>query len=122
MNDSTVDILKQKPILFSTEMVQAILSGRKTQTRRIIKPQPTLHEQGFRHPETIAGYYPEYFYVNCHCPYKADTLWVRETWGKAGLETIYKADYLDLHPPMGLVGNWKPSRLQAYLKNRRHSD
>jgi hypothetical protein len=69
---------KEHPILFNTEMIQAILDGRKNQTHRVIKPQPKLHKKGYytRNGGVFFIDHPEY-----HCPYgkAGDELWVRET-------------------------------------------
>ncbi len=108
-------LVKEKPILFSTPMVQAILEGRKTQTRRIMKPQPALSSSGiFIHP-IKTGYWTEAAYINDFCPYGCIgdeynyNLWLRETWGEIGSDFVYKADYLPRRlPPMELI-KWKPS-------------
>ena len=68
-----------KPILFSGEMVRAILDGRKTQTRRVIKPQPSA---GVRRSVFVLSGLEDGHGRELRCPYgrPGDTLWVRETW------------------------------------------
>ena len=75
--------MKERPILFNAEMVKAILSGRKTQTRRIIKLD---HERGFQNP-VVRGRDGEVSSVEfglshmlCPLGQPGDQLWVRETW------------------------------------------
>lgn len=86
---------KEKPILFSTPMVKAILEGRKTMTRRIKKDQSDLSN-------VLIG----------KCPYeKGMRLWVKETFfNDADFEEqpiyVYKAD--NENYPRGSSG-WKPS-------------
>ena len=95
-----------KPILFSTDMVRAILEGRKTATRRVVKPQPTFfYKFGGRiadpdNPDNIAflamteknGEDTEEIYVPPYQP--GDILYVRET---------FQIDYLSNIPGSGRI-------------------
>lgn len=93
--------MKERPILFSAPMVRAILAGKKTQTRRIVKPQPEITRDMF--PTSAATMRADGSSTNfvfkiterpgiyrClgsknfaaeFCPYgqPGDRLWVRET-------------------------------------------
>lgn len=82
-----IDLSMAKPILFNIEMVQAILEGRKTQTRLAIKPQPVMDETGmwdWKDCQWMDGGlgFPESG-IDDHAPYQpGDILWVRETFTK----------------------------------------
>lgn len=82
-----------KPILFNTEMVRAILDGRKSCTRRIIKPQPQGYFEVSEEPLYI--YDTDGKQGKITPPYQpGDILYVRETWSE-GYEDgtyIYRAD------------------------------
>ncbi|MCW3466534.1 hypothetical protein [Chitinophaga nivalis] len=110
--------MKELPILFNTEMVQAILAGRKTQTRRILKADieppkcvfsehdaiPHVNEHGqllFRWHTSLNGKeLKEGGIYKWSCPYGGlgDILYVRETWQTTYDETrgmwkhIFKSD------------------------------
>jgi len=108
-----------KPILFNTEMVRAILDGRKDATRRIVK--------GFIPDDAVWGYtaFTPKGYISCRGTFAdgygekffklpcepGDILYVRETWmDYAGL-TMYKAD-CDIYrlDSLNLAGfGWHPS-------------
>jgi hypothetical protein len=92
-----VKAMTERPILFKGEMVRAILDGRKTQTRRVMKPPPKPTPADF--PGPAGHWWPSQKHksmlgveremqkwkglAGSACPYgdTGDLLWVRETWG-----------------------------------------
>lgn len=96
-----------KPILFNTERVRSILEGRKTVTRRAVKPQPESRPT----PMKKDSCWPGCFAIQgtakvIRPPYQpGDTLWVRETWAKSMAGTfMYQADDKAI-----MVERWRPS-------------
>ncbi|CAI1535824.1 hypothetical protein MOW49_003695 [Serratia marcescens] len=100
--------MKERPVIFNSEMVRAILDGRKTQTRRVIanvSPDNCIPLQ--KPTKTKDGIYTHVMDAPGHglCPFGrvGDRLWVRETWSDVNLEGIpavaYRADG-DVYSPM----------------------
>jgi len=113
-----------KPILFNTDMVKAILEGRKTQTRRIVKPKGRLAEEGYividegKSRPFMPGYLSfcvsdgiSTRYLDIKKPANAgDILWVREAFDnvEVGHPWYYRADG-DLRPKGWKGESWMPS-------------
>lgn len=118
----------ERPIIFSTEMVKAILKGRKTQTRRIVKEFDPAYwrfshdrEDGYfcfkNHDHTHGGNVLNPATIKCPYGEPGDRLWVRESWQWEGDTKItdispigfffYRADFVGKES----VGpsKWKPS-------------
>lgn len=92
--------MNEKPILFSSEMVRAILQGRKTQTRRVIKLRDgsTPEWDGYDIPKgednkpldyvmDFSKNYPQWQRLDCPYGKARDRLWVRETWQGVSMQT-----------------------------------
>jgi len=109
--------MKERPILFSAAMVRAILSGAKTQTRRVVNRQPRLNYPGAKTWAERKGsirwgwYYDDctqpratvydaehdcQFVADCLYGEVGDRLWVKET------HAFYSLNYED-------TGKWHPT-------------
>jgi len=85
--------MKERPIIFSSEMVRAILNGSKQMTRRVIKPQPEYDQCSLSMRWKELSLYGREIIEQCPCGQTGQRLWVRETWA-------YPLDYNtpDLQP------------------------
>ena len=112
--------MSMKPILFNTEMVRAILDGRKTCTRRVIKPQPygkCTYPLGFVTDSTEKKEVGCFGFGVDECggsiqyakpSYQpGDILYVRETWKNAPNGYYYYEDWQ--RNDIADVTKWKPS-------------
>ena len=129
--------MKETPIIFSTPMVRAILEGRKTMTRRVIKPQPD-HGHKYVHGYILDSTNKQRKRGDVHfgdnknflegnhcyrrCPYgqEGDLLWVRETWVESFTACLtdpkqsyrsvtYRADGQEYYNFSNEKIKWKPS-------------
>ena len=117
--------MKERGMIFNSEMVRAILDGRKTQTRRPIKWKQTRfteigeREDGSKWPWSEDAEHACDFWHPCPFGAVGDRIWVRETWAEAGASApdlkLYRANYPEHVPsiyenvPPAEEIRWTPS-------------
>lgn len=79
------DEMRELPILFNTEMVKAVLDSKKTQTRRLMKPQP---------PDWSRNTYNFYGAINLRLP---DGKLIRYPYGQTGDRLYVRETFLVMH-------------------------
>lgn len=99
-------VMKERPIIFSGPMVRTILKDRKTQTRRVIKPQPANPMQHV--VKALCQFFRDKgrSMKPIKCPYgqPGDGLWVRETWAAVRFFEAYEDGYA-----LGYADDWEGS-------------
>ncbi len=128
--------MKERPVIFNADMVRAVLDGRKTQTRRIMRVQPSadfcpmnmelktdfnarwytpgmVDKDGYLQPAKKKVFGVASDDEGYTCPFGAigDRLWVRETWARYNIDQYshdmaYRATIPDDWPK---EGRWRPS-------------
>lgn len=129
--------MKERGMIFNGEMVRALLDGRKTQTRRIMKAQPSedftpmnmaleadykarwytpgiVDKDGYLQPagKEVFGVANENEGYSCPFGAVGDRIWVRETWNKYGGLLTYRADHDwidDMRKETVCTAKWVPS-------------
>ena len=132
--------MKERPILFSAPMVRALLAGTKTQTRRVVKPQPApnrphdggtrwaydIHKDGLHVPVGSVGHLSVKEKTGLKCPGQpGDRLWVRETFQYRGAsydgEGLEDSEWFRCYGEGGAPDNWDPMYPAGWKPSRHMS-
>lgn len=123
--------MKERGLIFTRESIPGLQSGAKTQSRRVVRPQPgptrLLDHNGTLVEVTDRGFarwLEESRQRTLRCPYgvPGDLIWVKEAFALLGKQTIYRADKLSQTEGYSHVirngGRWKSPRFMPKVAAR----
>ncbi|PTR06161.1 hypothetical protein C8R32_1127 [Nitrosospira sp. Nsp5] len=121
--------MKETPLLFKPEMVRALLEGRKSQTRRTVKPRKDRDFGCVLSPSELVGEVNAGYHRNCPYGQPGDRIWCKETfWARGRWETRFSAKkgrdewhFVDLSREMSGYRYEEPNVLPGKKRSRAYS-